>query len=202
MPIKDVLWACPICHRIESIGPDGGCAACSAAFSRGAGANIRVTHAGGTDERSVAAWLARLPWADLDGDGRSLPGGIRAPFVQPAQVRQAAGDQPVRRGSDCLGFVEQFGPPIDGELELTDETLAFSLPGGGGWRCSLLDVTAISPASSAIQLKTRGMPAVSVRFPAGSIRLWEQRLQYCVRRAFSRAGQGEITEFQPRVRTQ
>jgi len=201
MPIKDLLWACPVCHQIESIAADGRCAACGARFSRGRGARIRAVTAEGTEELHPREWLAHLPWPDLDCEGRALPAGLLPPFRQAAQLRIANAELPLRRGAELLGFIEKFGAPEKGELELTDSHMSFQ-PGQGsrsqaGWSALLSELTAIQPSSSSIQLKGRGKPVVSVRFPDGSLRLWEQRLQYCVRRAYEKAGQGTISEFQP-----
>lgn len=201
MPVKDLLWACPVCHRIESISADGRCSACGARFARSSGARIRAITRDGVEEQAPKEWLALLPWPDLDGEGRSLPAGLQPPFRQPVLARLATGDEPLRRSDDCLGFVEQFGPVREGDFELTDSSVSFQPAEGNGWSWSLTDITAISPSSSAIQLKVRGQPVAWLKFPAGSLRLWEQRLLYCVRHAYTRAGQGDITEFQPQIRT-
>jgi hypothetical protein len=201
MPIKDLFWACPVCHQIESIDANGTCTSCRAEFSRARGARIRALTPDGTEELTPLEWLAHLPWPDLDGDGRSLPAGLEPPFRQPVLARTGQAHLPLLRGSELLGFVEKFGPPEEGELELTDSVVSFLPRRGKGWRWDLNLITAISPASASIQLKARDRPVVSLRFPAGSLRLWEQRLQYCVRQAYGRAGQGEIAEFQPHVRT-
>jgi len=205
MAIKDLLWACPVCHQLESIAADGRCRSCGAAFTRGRGARIRGLTSAGAMELEPGEWLARLPWPDLDGEGREVPGGMPPSIRQAASVRMAIGDLPLRRGNDLLGFVERFGPPASGQLTLESEAVAFVPdtvgPGANGWRWALSDVTAISPASSAIQLKARGAPAASIRWPDGSLRLWEQRLQYCVRQAYARAGKGDVVEFQPHTRT-
>jgi len=202
VPIKDLLWACPICHQIEAIGRDGRCRACGAQFTRGRGARIRATTPEGSEEQHPLDWLAQFPWPDLDGTGRSLPAGLEPPFRQVAQVRLAFTQLPLRRGHAFLGMIEKLGPVREGQLELTDALIGFMPPrSGDGWSWPLIQITAIQPSSSAIQLKARERPVASIRFTDGSVRLWEQRLQYCVRRAYERAGQGEVLEFQPHIRT-
>lgn len=201
MAIKDLLWACPACHRVESIAADGRCSACGTRYLRGTGARIRAVTPDSVKEQTALEWLAQLPWPDLDGDGRSLPAGLAPPFAQRVLARLATGAEALRRGTDCLGFIESFAPSAPGRLELTDTHVTFMPDQGAGWSWELTGITAISPSSSALQLKARGHPVAQLRFTDGSLRLWEQRLQYCVRHAYVRAGQGVITEFQPRIRT-
>lgn len=202
MAIRDLLWACPACHRVESISDDGLCHGCGARFSRGRGARIRAVTGGRTREEYPATWLSMLPWPDLDGEGRTLPPGLEPPFRQMGVVRLATGQAPLRRGPELVGFVERFGPATRGGIVLTGENVIFRpLDGRDGWLWPLVEVSAVQPSSSAIQIKARSRPVASLRFEAGSIRLWEQRFLYCVRRAYAAAGQGEIVEFQPQVRT-
>jgi hypothetical protein len=201
MAIKDLLWACPICSRIEAIDGDGRCRSCGTSFSRGRGSRIRASQAGRTEEKHPAEWIAALPYQELDGEGRSLPGGLEPPFTQPARVRLAYAEQALHRHGELLGFVEQFGPKMQGTLQLTETELSFLPASGTGWSWQLTDITAIQPASSSIQVRARNRQVASMRFPAGSLRLWEQRLQYGVRQAYDRAGKGTVCEFQPHIRT-
>ena len=62
-------------------------------------------------------------------------------------------------------------------------------------------ITAVQPTSSALQIKARAQPVAAIRFLEGSVRLWEDRLQTAIRDLWRRAGRGEITEFQPCIRT-
>jgi hypothetical protein len=203
MAIKDLLWACPLCHQVESLDRAGRCAACRARFTRGRGARIKAVTREGSEEQHPLDWLAQLPWPDLDGEGRTLPAGLRPPFMQPAEVRPGVAEVALRRAGAFLGAVEKFGATQTGQLELGEGRLTFTpAPGaeGGSWSWPLTDVTAVQPSSSSIQLKARGRQVVSLRFPSGSLRLWEQRLQYCVRLAYERAGKGNVIEFQPHIR--
>lgn len=206
MPLKDLLWACPACHAIEAVGLDGRCRGCGSVYRRGRGARIirrPPAGAGGAgEERTALEWLGALPWPDLDGEGTALPAELEPPFTAAVQVREAGVEQPLRRAGAFLGFVERFGRPRAGRIRLDFETLGFTPQSGSGeWTWPLDEMTAVQPASSAIQLKARGRPVVSVRFNEGSVRLWEQRLKYCIRRAFHAHGRNGITEFQPRIRT-
>lgn len=202
MPLKDLLWACPTCCSLESIDLDGRCRTCATRYQRGRGARITARANGSVPvERSAGEWLALLPWPDLDGEGHTLPAGSTPPFEQEVQVRRAGAEHPLRRGGTFLGHVELLGPKQDGVLRLEAERLVFTPQrGDAGWSWPLPELTAIQPASSAIQLKARGEPVVSIKFVAGSVRLWEQRLKYCTRVAYRAAGRGEITEYQPRIR--
>lgn len=150
-------------------------------------------------ERGAAEWLERLPWPDLDGEGRELPGGVAPPWEQAVQVRVAGEETILRQAGAYLGRVEVFGPKQSGRLRLEAGRLGFT-GARGSWQWPLHEVTAVQPASSSIQLKATGRPVVSLRFPIGSVRLWEQRIKYGVRLAWREAGRGEITEFQPRIR--
>ena len=202
MALKDVLWACPACHAIESIAPDGRCQACDARLRRGRGALIVLNRAGAApEERSVADWLAQLPWPDLDAEGLSLPGGITPPFEAAVLVRTETHRKPLRLAGDYIGTIEVFGEREPGTLTLDLASIAFTPdPATVGWCWPLADLAAIQPASSTIQLKVRGGPVASLRFRTGSVRLWEQRLKFCTRHAWNAAGRGRILEFQPRIR--
>jgi hypothetical protein len=115
-------------------------------------------------------------------------------------LREAHAARPLRDGPELLGFVERFGPARAGRLELGSDALRFAPDAGEPpvvW--PLLDVTAVQPASSALQLKLRGRPVVSLKFLDSSVRLWEQGLHRALRTAYRAAGRGEIVEFQPRV---
>lgn len=200
MPIKDLIWACPHCHTIESLDREGRCGTCHVWLRRGRGAQIVLSAGGGTgEERSPADWLARLPWPDLDGEGKALPAGLVPPFEAEVQLRAEQRQAALRRG-DYLGRIEVFGPPLRGRLRVDARRFVFEPVAGEAWSSTTLDLLSIQPASSAIQLRARGKPVISLAFAAGSVRLWEQRLKFCVRQAWSAAGRGEITEFQPQIR--
>lgn len=202
MPLKDLLWACPACHGIETLDRSGRCRRCSARFRRGRGARIALEREGEAgEELDAASWLARLPWPDLDGEGFDLPPGVERPFQETVQLRTEHRRMALHRAGDYLGRVEIFGPRRTGLLRLDDAVLTFEPDSGEGWAIPLEDLSAVQPASSTIQLKARGGPVVSIRYPDGSVRLWEQRLKFCVRLAWSRMGRGQIVEFQPRIRT-
>lgn len=141
--------------------------------------------------RPAWEWCDALP--EVDGSGRIALQGH-------AILRVAEDAWPLEEGRELLGFVERFGEKIPGRVILDEQDMRFLPEDGSTMRVwPLLDVTAVQPASSALQLKVRERPVVTLKFLDCSVRLWEQRIQEGLRRAFRAAGRGEIVEFQPRV---
>ena len=99
-----------------------------------------------------------------------------------------------------MGWIETFGPFRDGLIALDEDGLSFR---GADLTLQwpLDQITAVQPTSSALQIKARAQPVAALRFLEGSVRLWEDRLQTAIRELWRRAGRGEITEFQPCIRT-
>ncbi|MHB1169762.1 MAG: hypothetical protein ACYC28_10840 [Longimicrobiales bacterium] len=194
MAIRDLLWACPSCRTQESLvrgGKGEVCRACGAQVRRGARATI-VLEVPGQQPRAGEAW----EWSDLLGEPTNGDGTPAAHVV----LRDAETARPLREDGELLGFVEGFGPKIPGMLTLDEDALTFTPHDAGASRVwPILDVTAVQPASSKLQLKVKGEPVVTLRFQDGSVRLWEARIQRALRRAWRAAGRGEIVEFQPRV---
>lgn len=195
MAIRDLLWACPACgepNGLIAVRRGEVCRACGARVRRGRGANI-VVEVDGRPPLVRPAW----EWCDL------LPDAQENESAQPsgaAILREADSAWPLRQGKELLGFVERFGQPVPGRLTLADHELRFDPESGGEARVwPLLEVTAVQPASSALQLKLRDRPVVTFRFLDCSVRRWERRIQDRMRRAFRAADRGEIVEFQPRV---
>lgn len=191
--IRDLLWACPACRSVESLVRSGRaeqCASCGARLRRGRGANIVLEVPG----RTPVARHAR-EWADLIGDPQDGEEDVSARV----SLRDVARSWPLRERGELLGFVERFGPDIPGLLILTRDAIRFQPDTGPTRVWPILDVTAVQPASSKLQLKVRGSEVVTLRFVSGSVRLWEARIQQRLREAWRAAGWGEIVEFQPRV---
>jgi hypothetical protein len=114
-------------------------------------------------------------------------------------VRLAHGSKPYRHSGIYLGEVEYFGDPLPGLLELNSEALVFTPAQGPAVTWALDELTAVQPSSTTLQLKIRHGPVVSLRFPEGSPLLWEERVRNAVQASYTRAGKGEIAEFQPRI---
>ncbi len=204
MAIHDLLWACPLCGAVDSIAPAGkgkeSCRACGAAFRRGKRALIEVTRPDRTVEtRPAGEWAARLP---------AVPGGEAAPVGESGAgpgrrtrvlARFALGDEAIRRGGVFQGTMERLGPERPGTLALTETSLELQLEDGEARRWRLDEVAALQASSRTIQLRPRGEPIVSFRFPESSARLWEERLTGALRARWRALGRGEIVEFQPRI---
>ncbi len=193
MAIRDLLWACPACGEPNGLIPARGgevCRACGARVRRGRAATILVEAAGKPPvARPAWEWCADLPAVD---DAAGMEGR--------AILREAEAAWPLRTNRELLGFVERFGAKVPGTVTLAADAIAFRPDGTGEHRTwPLLDLTAVQPASSALQLKVRDRPVITLKFTDCSVRLWEQRIQDALRRAHRAAGRGEIIEFQPRI---
>ena len=198
MAIRDLLWACPACGVPNALVPanrrSDACRSCGAVLRRGPGAHIVLEVPGRAPAaRAACDWCADLP--ALDADDEPLDGH--------ATLREAETvEQPVHQKGELLGFIERFGPPGKGVVTLTDDAVRFRSDDGSLVRSwSLERLTAVQPASAALQLKARDQPVVSLRFTSCSVRLWERRIQNALRRLYRDAGRGEIVEFQPRIST-
>lgn len=203
MAIHDLLWACPDCGVTGSIRRSSGrkerCVACGTTFHRGRGASIVASREGRPDRVLAAAeWLSKLPaieerFPDRDG---SMPG------PEPVVLRVAREVTPVRLNRELLGWAERFGPPRAATMTLTATSLR--LEGKGAASASeipLEQLMAIQASSSTLQVGSRDRPVLSLRFHDSSVLLWEHLLRGRARRRFRELGLGEITEWQPVIRT-
>lgn len=221
MAIRDLLWACPVCSSFAGIRPKRKgeeCVACGTVYRRGHGANVEAWP---PDEEAVVRrpidWIERLPPLPLDtyrtAEGKRLialeadlefgrPPGEDA-FIRRdlAVVRVAEGEDDIHKGDEFLGRMERLGLKRSGMLVLETALLRFLDDDGSTRTWALDELTAIQPSSSTLQIKTRGGPVVSIRFPEGSLRLWEELLQAILRHRYREQGRGEIVEFQPRIST-
>jgi hypothetical protein len=185
--IRDLLWGCVVCGQLESLRMTDRiecCIKCGARYRRAKGASIAVEVEGkGIETRSAAEWTSQLPPITATGTSECL-------------LRAAESDTKVRDG-EYLGRVERFGNFQFGQLALTETSLSFEArEGGDSFAWALGELTAIQPSSTALQLKGRGRPLVSLKFVNSSPRLWEQRLQAALRQHYRGR---EIIEFQPRL---
>lgn len=186
--IRDLLWGCVICGALESlrmVDRIETCRNCGARYRRARGAQIAVEVEGkGIETRSAAEWSRHLPAVTPTGSAECL-------------VRTAEADLPVSAYGEYLGRVERFGAFRFGELVLTPTILSFNARDReGSFEWPLGELTAIQPSSTALQIKARRQPVVSVKFVNSSSRLWEERLQVALRQHYSTK---EIIEFQPRI---
>ena len=186
--IKDLLWGCVVCGTVESlrmVDRIETCQKCGARYRRASGAQISVQVEGkGIETRSAAEWSRHLPPVTPTGTAECL-------------LRAAETYKPVRAYGEYLGRVERFGNFHFGELVLTEATLSFDgREGKGSFAWPLGELTAIQPSSTALQIKARRHPVVSIKFVNSSPRLWEERLQMALRQHHSTR---HIMEFQPHI---
>jgi hypothetical protein len=186
--IRDLLWGCVVCGAPESlrmVDRIETCEKCGAQYRRSHGAQIAVAVEGkGIETRSAAEWSRHLPPVTPVGSAECL-------------LRTAESDMPVSAYGKYLGRVERFGNFHFGQLVLTDSALSFQArEGGGSFDWPLGELTSIQPSSTALQIKSRGRPVVSIKFVNSSPRLWEMRLQMALRQYYSGR---HIMEFQPRI---
>lgn len=221
MPLTYLLYRCPRCGHDPLRGEkdEAWCPGCGVRFSRGGeGALIRVQEGSGEiwevpGHRLVAAMEARGP-GDASYDGPT-PGLPRRTDVK---VRRSGLESPVRWNGHLLGFAEAMGEAAPGVLTLHEESLEIRMDPGappalgteeGGaqeeagllvW--PLLELRAVQTSSSSLQFSPSSGGLVELRFPQDSPFRWESLLREALRRAYRRAGRGEIVEFQPRIVTE
>jgi hypothetical protein len=137
----------------------------------------------------------------VDGEGFVLPEGVTPPYRQPCVGRIARDFAKVSRRGGFLGWMELYGPKIRGEFLLSDFRASLEAHGRVEWSASLIDFRAVQPASASIQISVCDGAIVSLKFPRGSVRLWEQRIKHAVRNVWRANGRGEIHDFQPHIWT-
>ncbi|MGH7470545.1 MAG: hypothetical protein ACRENP_21580 [Longimicrobiales bacterium] len=196
MAIRDLLYACIHCGREGGIKPtaDGeACDRCGTRYFREDGALIRVERADGSREvKHPAQWLDQL-------EAQRPPQEAAPERKERVAVRIAQGDKPLTHRGTYLGRIEQFGAPQTGCLTLTATELRFVPDRGQTQVWPLIELTAVQPSSSALQLKIRRGPVLSLRFLDASPLLWEERVRNAIQARYALAGLGEILEFQPRI---
>jgi hypothetical protein len=176
------------------------CVGCGARFRRGRGATIAVERGEQQLTRSAGEWLRVLGGLSLPE--RAAEGVILGP--EQVVVRVAAEQRPLHDGAELLGWIESFGPPMNGRLTLTIDQLRFERPPPAGSDDAVLAwplraIRAVQPASSALQIAT-GRTVAAIRFPNSSLRLWSRAVTTRLRLVYA-AESLEITEFQPCIRT-
>ncbi len=132
-------------------------------------------------------------------------------------MRIASEEEPLRFRGSVLGFVEHLSEGLPGRLRLEGDQLYFepaeefgstAEPSPGPEpearspepiRWDLLDIRALQGASSTVQISPSGGGVVQFQFVGDSPYRWEALLKAALQRAYSGAGRGVITEFQPRI---
>lgn len=202
MAVRDLLWACPLCHARGALRPAGkradACDACGTRFERADGARIRATRPDGrVDVRSPQQWSEALGLPERSALAPNDAGEI----LRARASRRAAHDQATirARGGEVLGFREIYGDAVKGALVLTPQELRFEPDAGTAERWPLGEIRALSASSSTLQIRVADGAVVAIRFEASSLRLWEEHVSLALREFYRAAGKGEIREFQPRI---
>lgn len=203
MGLKDFLYRCPFCGHdpLEGKGLAASCPSCARTYAPGAGrTGFRVGEPGGKAFEVAAHELARRvdafggPWTRA----KSADGRVR--FQSAVTARFSRHEDPLRHRGVFLGFVEQYGPPMRGTLELTDHRLRFEPVRGEGRAMELLELRALQASSSSIQVSYGEKGVDGYRFEGESAYRWERLLKQRLREVWAEAGRGTIVEFQPRIR--
>jgi len=214
MPLVQLLYRCPRCGHDPTVGDkdEAACPECGCTFRRGGpGGLISVSEpAGGKwDVPSHRLSAAVERWTEEELDAPAVPD---VPIHSSrALVRQSGKEAPVFFNGELMGFAEAMGESAPATLTLTSEYLALErapASGRGGLQCAapalrwpLLDIRAVQTSSSSLQFSPRSGGLVEFKFPEDSTLRWETLLRGTLRRAYRRAGLGEIVEFQPRIVT-
>lgn len=125
--------------------------------------------------------------------------GVHSARSAKAELRRCIADKPIRVGRELVGYMERFGQPVSGTLSLGTNAVLFTNDAGEREEWPLDAITSVQPSSRTVQLKLRNQPIISLRFPGGSPRVWEELIVAALRAHYRRTGQGEIREFQPRI---
>lgn len=229
MAIRDLLWACPECGEACCLVAhrDGDqCGSCGMTFRRGHGSTIVATGAGGEAvSRLAREWVDMLPDMATVVDTEAQPPKleVEARFGAGSTVVRKGSEYlgrverfgPVIRGTlsiedDGVRFLDEAS--AESEASAVSEASAASEVSGQSEESGASDhprnfenfrafscMTAIQASSSTLQLKFRDEPVISLRFPDGSLRYLELRLQYAVQRYYEETGRGTIREYQPRI---
>lgn len=206
MALTDLLYRCPFCGHDPLVGKGlrARCPGCGRSYAPGRGGTaIRVTTKAGQGEEVPAGELSSRLEAIGGAVGPARTEAGRLELRSPVRARFAGSEVPVRFRGELLGFYEEFGEPVPGELSLEHDRLVFRPDegGDGAVRWPLLELAALQTSSSSVQISPRSGGVVLFRFEDASVRRWEELLRAAISEAWRGAGRGEVVEFQPRIRT-
>lgn len=203
MALADLLYRCPTCGAdpVQGTGDDVHCPTCDTRYRRGdPPAHVVVDRPGREPDQVPATELTRAideaggPFSAARDDDGTI--GYEATVV----VRRSRREDPVRRDGELLGFVERLGEGSEATLRIDDEALELRPSGEGARRrWPLLELRAVQTSSSSLQIRTATGTLVHFGFVEDSAYRWQALVQGLLRRAYRRAGRGEIREFQPRI---
>lgn len=194
MSLRDLLYLCAYCGDDTRIVREKvRCESCGRTYEVPAGSRrVRVADPGGT--------VTMASYGDL---ADRIASAGRASTTDPADAvaRFASVEHPVHHLGELIGFFEERGPGLPGRLTLADTTLRLDAADGEVHEWPLRDLRAVQTASGAIQVATRDGILVSFRMLSDSPRRWEHALKDRLRDVWRAEDRGEITEFQPRIRS-
>lgn len=201
MPIRDLLWACPICQTFASLRAAKRrrdvCMTCGTTFERAERATIRATLTdGSTRTHEARGWDRLMPPIE----SRFPPGSTEVLGPEPVRIRTVSGFTPVFADGRLAGWTERQSPSVRGTATLSPTELILARPDHRYEATRLDAITSIQPSSSTLQIGRRHRHVLSLRFESAPIRLWETVLQIRVASLYRQAGRGEVTEFQPAIR--
>lgn len=194
MSLRDLLYLCAYCGDDTRIVRETvRCDSCGRTYEVPAGSRrVRVADADGTATMASYDDLAdRI--ASATGASTTHPADAVARF---ARVEHA-----VHHLGELIGFFEERGAGLAGRLTLAETTLRLDATDGEVHEWPLRDLRAVQTASGAIQVATRDGILISFRMISDSPRRWEHALKDRLQHVWRTEGRGEITEFQPRIRS-
>lgn len=202
MGLHHFLYRCPSCGHDPLVkeGFRARCPGCLKRFEQGEEGKIRVHGVeGGLSEIPAAELARRLEEMGALSDSPPAENGVilEAPVI----ARFSEREEPLHFQKQLIGFVERQGRRRPGLLKLTEDDLCFDEGEGKEERWPYLDILALQASSLSIQISPRRGGIMSFRFSQTSTRKWEEALKTKLRAAWRQAGQGDIAEFQPRIRS-
>jgi 1-acyl-sn-glycerol-3-phosphate acyltransferase len=202
MGLTRFLYRCPSCGAdpLQGVGDEATCSECGHSFRRGrAHSTVEVTTPEGQTRSVVASELAEAIAAFGGPMSRALQEDGRIRYAAKARARRSGREDPVYHAGALLGFSEQRGEAVDGELTALDEAVRFTPDDGAPREWTYLEISSLQASSSSVQIASDDGSVVQFKFPEDSSRRWEDLLRGLISRAWEGAGRGRVVEFQPRV---
>ncbi|MSR23048.1 MAG: hypothetical protein EXR92_05835 [Gemmatimonadetes bacterium] len=194
MPLRHMLFRCPYCGQdpVEGRGVSARCSGCGREFEPGNGATrIAVTDLGGATEEVLSRMLSERVVGQEGGSH----------FEAAASMRVATREVPVRARGTLVGYRELPGPRRVGTLRMDGRRLTFLERGGRVHEWPLVDIRSLQVSASSVGISPVTGGVVSFRLHDDSPRRWDELLKEQLRAVWRDEGRGEITEFQPRIRS-
>jgi hypothetical protein len=218
LPLINLLYRCPRCGHgtMEGAKDQARCPECGVVFARsGEGGLIFVREPSGGEwdvpgtelTAAISAWEDKgcLPGTEGEVSEEGV-GSPRKEMTREAEVlvRSSGNEAPVFFGGSFMGFAEAMGKATSAKLRLTEEgvEVEYHEADTGEKNTSFwpfFEIRAVQTSSSSLQFSPSSGGLLEFRFLADSSYRWERLLRNAIRRAYRKAGLGEILEFQPRI---